>query len=180
MDGNERDEHARRQVASGNEEALGPAGFGVNQDGVAVDPGRVEGKGNGLVQIGDEQVVDENEKLVGRALERTNGRARVLLELSVVLCGGVLRFTRARAEDTVNAQGKVHGVLRRGCLVARSMQGRRLRSWGDGFMFIDDAIGLVSLPEALFVFAADDQLPCNNLIGEVDEKRGRGKEGDAC
>jgi len=64
MNGNGHGEHATCQVTGAHEPALGKAGVGLDSDGIAAQPEDVEEEGKRLLDVGQDQVEDEDDELV--------------------------------------------------------------------------------------------------------------------
>lgn len=65
VDGNSSDEATRSQVSIRVEEALDEAGRGIDEYAASPEPYVAEQKGRGLVHVGQEQVGNEDQELVG-------------------------------------------------------------------------------------------------------------------
>ena len=103
-----RDEDAGGQVPDRHKPALCPAHCSPRFNGVPREPGDIEHEGNGLLDVGEQQVVDQDQELVRRILgqalperllwwlpdllpQRTEGRPRN--EEAIAICrGGRCRF----------------------------------------------------------------------------------------
>lgn len=68
VNGDGRDEKRRSQIAVGIEEALDKARRGLDEDAALLDPRDAEKEGRALVHVGNDEVEDEDEKLVGRVV----------------------------------------------------------------------------------------------------------------
>lgn len=64
MESNGSNEAAGSQVAIGVEEALDEAGLGADEDAASADPYVAQEEGGGLMHVGEEQVVDEDQELI--------------------------------------------------------------------------------------------------------------------
>lgn len=66
MQADEEAKSTRGHVAGAHEEALAPAGAGIDHDAIVNEPARVEEKGQRLLAVGEDEVVDEKDKLGSR------------------------------------------------------------------------------------------------------------------
>ncbi len=63
VDGDGEGEEARGEIAGADEPALGPAGWGGDVEGVAAQPFCVEEEGDGLLDVGEDEVEEEDGEL---------------------------------------------------------------------------------------------------------------------
>ena len=118
MNGNGGDEAAGGQIASRDEQSLGEARRRPNADLIPPQPLDVEEEGNALVHVGEEEVEDEQQKLIRGVpllLHRPRrrgefatappvmGRHYWRLPIAVVVC--------LLVKYPVDAQGEVDGLL---------------------------------------------------------------------
>lgn len=111
------------------------------------------------MQVGNQKIIDEDEKLVGRALHRSDRWAWILLrELGIALNGGIIGLAWALGKDTIDTKREINSVLRRRCFMMGSL-GQAWSAWQ--IMVILDR---VSLAKAFLIFPPDKELPGDNLV----------------
>ena len=95
MQGDGRDEQTPRQIACLDKPPLHPAGCCPDLDAIASDPDGVQQERGGLVDVGQQEVVDQDQELVGVCLFWAQRLVRLVVVAHVVALG--------------EAQGQING-----------------------------------------------------------------------
>lgn len=64
MDGDESNETAGSQIAIGDKQGLDETGWRVNVDAILAEPNDTDEEADGLMDVGEQQVVNQDEKLI--------------------------------------------------------------------------------------------------------------------